>query len=174
MPLPTPAPVPAPVRIREAVPEDWPDIWPFFHTVVAAGETFPYPLDMSSELGREWWMLAAPNRTVVAVDGDGRILGTATMSRNRPGNGSHVASASYLVDPAHHGRGIGRALVEYTLDWARRSGFRAMQFNAVVATNHHAVRLYESLGFEIVGTVPEAFDHPVDGYVGLHVMYRKL
>ncbi|MEV7188536.1 GNAT family N-acetyltransferase [Kitasatospora sp. NPDC093102] len=163
-----------PFDIREAAPDDWPAIWPFFHTVVAAGETFPYPLDMSSELGRQWWMLAAPNRTVVAVDEDGRILGTASMNRNRPGNGSHVASASYLVDPAHHGKGIGRALVEYTLDWARRSGFRAMQYNAVVANNHHAVKLYESLGFEIVGTVPGAFLHPVDGYVGLHVMYRPL
>ncbi|WP_030055912.1 MULTISPECIES: GNAT family N-acetyltransferase [Streptomyces] len=160
--------------IREATPEDWPAIWPFFRAIVAAGETFPYPLDMPSELGREWWMHAAPDRTVVAVDDDGRIVGTATMNRNRPGNGAHVASASYMVDPAHHGKGIGRALVEYTLDWARRSGFRAMQFNAVVASNHHAVKLYESLGFEIVGTVPEAFHHPVDGYVGLHVMYRPL
>lgn len=119
-------------------------------------------------------MLAAPHRTVVAVDEAGTVVGTANMTRNRPGNGAHMASASYLVDPAHHGRGIGRALVEYTLDWARANGYRAMQFNAVVANNHHAVKLYRSLGFDIVGTVPEAFHHPVDGYVGLHVMHRAL
>ncbi|WP_369182939.1 N-acetyltransferase family protein [Streptomyces sp. Y1] len=160
--------------IREATPEDWPAIWPFFQQIVAAGETFPYPLDMPSELGAEWWMLAAPSRTVVAVDEAGRIVGTANMNRNRPGNGSHVASASYMVDPAHHGKGIGRALVEYSLDWARAAGFRAMQYNAVAASNHHAVKLYQSLGFTIVGTVPDAFHHPTEGYVGLHVMHRPL
>ncbi|MEE1785253.1 GNAT family N-acetyltransferase [Streptomyces sp. SP17BM10] len=162
------------MRIRTATTEDWPAIWPFFHAIVAVGETFPYPLDLSAELGREWWLLPAPGRTVVAVDDAGTVVGTANMCRNRPGNGSHVASASYMVDPAHHGRGIGRALVEHTLDWARRQGYRAMQFNAVAASNHHAVKLYESLGFSIVGTVPEAFRHPTEGYVGLHVMHRPL
>ncbi len=79
-----------------------------------------------------------------------------------------------MVDPAHGGRGIGRALVLDSIDWARRSGYRAIQFNAVVASNEHAVKLYESLGFTVVGTVPEAFHHPVHGYVALHVMHLAL
>ncbi len=90
------------------------------------------------------------------------------------GNGSHVASAGYLVDPAHSGRGVGRALCAYTVEWARAAGFRAMQFNAVVETNAAAVHLYRSLGFEVLGTLPEGFRHPEHGYVGLHIMYRKL
>jgi GNAT superfamily N-acetyltransferase len=163
-----------PVRIREAVPEDWRSIWPFFQAIVAAGETFAYPTDLTEEQGRELWMLTAPKRTVVAVDESGSALGTANMYANRPGNGAHVASASYLVDPRQSGRGIGRALVEYSLEWARGAGFRAIQFNAVVETNVYAVRLYESLGFKIVGTVPEAFRHPAEGYVGLHIMHRAL
>ncbi|QDY80186.1 GNAT family N-acetyltransferase [Streptomyces qinzhouensis] len=160
--------------IREATPEDWPAIWPFFHRIVAAGETFTYPPDLDEEQGRDWWLLAAPNRTVVAVGEAGTVLGTAKMNNNHMGNGSHIASASYMVDPAHSGRGVGRALCEYTVDWARAAGFRAMQFNAVVATNAPAVHLYRSLGFEVLGTLPEGFRHPVEGYVGLHIMHRTL
>ncbi|WTW98642.1 GNAT family N-acetyltransferase [Streptomycetaceae bacterium NBC_01309] len=160
--------------IRDATTQDWAGIWPFFRAVVAAGETFPYALDLDSDAGRGIWYSAPPNRTVVALDDEGTIVGTAKMNNNRDGNGSHVASASYMVDPAHAGRGIGRALCEHSIDWARDAGFRAMQFNAVVETNVHAVKLYRALGFEVVGTVPEAFRHPREGYVGLHVMHRYL
>ncbi|WP_189038712.1 GNAT family N-acetyltransferase [Streptomyces daqingensis] len=160
--------------IREASTEDWPAIWPFFHKIVAAGETFTFPNDLSEEQGQGWWLLPAPDRTVVAVDDAGTVLGTAKMNTNHKGNGSHIASASYMVDPVHGGRGVGRALCEYTMEWACAAGFRAMQFNAVVETNRHAVKLYESLGFEILGTLPEGFRHPTEGYVGLHIMHRSL
>ncbi|MEU1087310.1 GNAT family N-acetyltransferase [Streptomyces sp. NPDC005576] len=160
--------------IREATAEDWPAIWPFFHTIVAAGETFTFPTDLDEEQGSGWWLLSHPNRTVVAVDDTGTVLGTAKMNRNHQGNGSHIAGASYMVDPAHSGQGVGRALCAYTVEWAREQGYRAMQFNAVVETNVHAVKLYESLGFEVIGTLPEGFLHPRDGYVGLHIMHLRL
>ena len=160
--------------IREATSEDWPSIWPFFHEIVAAGDTFAYPTDLDERQAREWWMLAAPNRTVVATDDNGAVLGTAKMNNNHHGNASHVASASYMVDPRSRGWGVGRKLCLHSLDWARETGFRAMQFNAVVETNVRAVRLYQTLGFEVLGTVPEGFEHPTQGFVGLHVMHRKL
>ncbi|GAA2956942.1 GNAT family N-acetyltransferase [Streptomyces enissocaesilis] len=160
--------------IREAIAEDWPAVWPFFHEIVAAGETLTYPLDLGEDDARAWWYLAAPNRTVVAVDDAGTVLGTAKMNRNHMGNGSHIASATYLVDPEHSGRGVGRALCEYSVKWAREAGFRAMQFNAVVETNVHAVKLYESIGFDVIGTLPEGFRHPTRGYVGLHIMHLAL
>ncbi|MER5897629.1 GNAT family N-acetyltransferase [Streptomyces sp. NPDC001876] len=160
--------------IREATTEDWPAIWPFFHEIVSAGETFTFPLDLGENDASGWWFLSAPSRTVVAVDDAGTVLGTAKMNRNHMGNGSHIASASYMVDSRHSGRGVGRALCEYTVEWAREAGFRAMQFNAVVETNTHAVRLYRSLGFEVLGTLPEGFNHPVEGYVGLHIMHKAL
>ncbi|MFD6992442.1 GNAT family N-acetyltransferase [Streptomyces sp. NPDC059943] len=160
--------------IREATARDWPAIWPFFHGIVVAGDTFTYPTDLGEQVARDWWLLAPPNRTVVAVDDAGTVLGTAKMNANHMGNGAHIASASYMVDPAHAGRGVGRALCEYSLEWARTAGFRAMQFNAVVETNTHAVKLYESLGFTVLGTLPEGFRHPVHGYVGLHIMHRAL
>ncbi|MFE3401321.1 MULTISPECIES: GNAT family N-acetyltransferase [Streptomyces] len=160
--------------IREATSEDWPAIWPFFHAIVSAGETLTYPLDLSEEDAEGWWFVAAPSRVVVAVNDDGTVLGTAKMNRNHMGNGSHIASATYMVDPAHSGRGVGRALCEYSVDWARAEGYRAMQFNAVVESNTHAVKLYRSIGFDVIGTLPEGFNHPTQGYVGLHIMHKAL
>jgi GNAT superfamily N-acetyltransferase len=161
------------VIIRLATTDDWPQIWPFFARIVADGETYAYPESVGADEARDLWMEKPPGRTVVAVDGD-LVLGSAKMGPNRPGRGAHVATASFMVDPAQQGRGVGRALGEYVVDWARFAGYRGIQFNAVVETNGPAVRLWQSLGFEIIGTVPEAFRHPRYGYVGLHVMYRPL
>ena len=160
--------------IRDAGPEDWDAIWPFFREIVAAGETYAYDRDMDHSEARRVWMVTAPGRTVVATDSDGTILGTASMYANRGGPGSHVASASFMVDPRHAGHGTGRALGEYVLDWARESGYRAIQFNAVVETNERAVALWHSLGFTVLASVPEAFDHPRHGYVGLLIMHRSI
>jgi GNAT superfamily N-acetyltransferase len=162
------------VLIRDATEDDWPQIWPFLRQIVRARETYAYDPEMDEATARELWLVGPPARTAVAVDGDGKVLGTANMYANRPGPGSHVASASFMVNPGAAGRGVGRALGEDALEWARAGGFRAMQFNAVVETNTRAVALWQSLGFEIIGTVPEAFRHPTDGYVGLHVMYQRL
>jgi GNAT superfamily N-acetyltransferase len=160
--------------IRRAEAEDWPRIWPFFSRIVAEGETYAYPADLTIDSGRPLWMEEPPGHTVVAVDDDSTVLGSAKMGPNRPGRGAHVATASFMVDPACQGRGVGRALGRYVLDWARDAGYRSMQFNAVVETNTAAVALWQALGFTILTTVPEAFDHPTNGYVGLHIMYRYL
>jgi len=162
------------MQIRAATAGDWAAIWPFFHQIVSAGETYAYDTEMTVDEGRAIWMVGPPGRTVVATDDDGTVLGTATMYANRGGNGGHVASASFMVDPAAAGRGVGRALGLDMLAWARASGFRSVQFNAVVETNTAAVKLWTSIGFEIIGTLPEGFHHPVHGYVGLHIMYQPL
>ena len=161
------------MEIREATAQDWPAIYPFFSAIVAEGETYAYPEHLSLEQAGAYWMATPPGRTVVAVE-DETLLGTATMGPNRPGRGAHVATASFMVDPAHSGQGVGRALGAHVLAWARQAGYRAMQFNAVVETNTAAVRLWQALGFQILATVPEAFHHRVHGYVGLHLMYQRL
>jgi L-amino acid N-acyltransferase YncA len=161
------------VDIRPIEEGDWGQVYRFFTAIVAAGETYAYPENLSSTDARAYWVASPPGATVVAVDGE-LVLGSATMGPNRPGRGAHVATASFMVDPAQQGRGVGRALGEHVIAWARRSGYRSIQFNAVVETNHAAVRLWQSLGFEILATVPEAFDHPRQGYVGLHVMFKTL
>ena len=160
--------------IRTATDDDWPRIWPFFARIVAAGETYAYPDGLTPETARPLWMEVPPGVTLVAVDEDGTVLGSAKTGPNRPGRGSHVATASFMVDPDHGGRGVGRALALDVIERAQAAGYRSMQFNAVVETNTTAVALWQSLGFAILGTVPEAFDHATRGYVGLHVMFRRL
>jgi L-amino acid N-acyltransferase YncA len=159
------------VEIREATRDDWPRIYPFWRRIVEAGETYAYPDGLSRDEAEPWWMEPPPGHVVVAVDG-GEVLGSAKMGPNRPGRGAHVATGSFMVD--RPGRGVGRALGRYLIDWARAAGYHGIQFNAVVETNAVAVHLWQSLGFQIIGTVPEAFRHPAAGLVGLHVMYRKL
>lgn len=157
--------------IREATDQDWAQIYPFFREIVAAGQSYVYPEDLNSEKARQLWL--GQGRIVVAVE-DGNVLGSATMGTNRPGRGSHVATGSFMVDPQYGGRGVGRALGEHLVEWARQAGYRGIQFNAVVETNRVAVKLWTSLGFEVIGTVPGAFQDAELGYVGLHVMYRSL
>jgi L-amino acid N-acyltransferase YncA len=162
------------MRIRDADRADLPAIVPIFREVVAAGETYAYPEDLDDEGIAALWLVGPPSRCVVAVEDDGTVVGTATTGPNRPGRGAHVATASFMVDRAARGRGVGRALGTEALRWARAQGFAAMQFNAVVETNTAAVRLWESLGFAIMTTIPEAYEHARHGRVGLHVMFRTL
>lgn len=162
-----------PVQIRAFTEEDWGQVWAIFSDVVRAGDTFTYDPGGTERDARGIWIKEPPGLTVVAVEGD-RVLGTAHMETNRPGPGSHVSTASFMVAVDVRGRGVGTALCDYALDWARGRGYAGMQFNAVAESNRAAVDLYRRLGFDVVGTVPGAFQHPTLGRVGLHVMYREL
>jgi L-amino acid N-acyltransferase YncA len=161
------------VVIRPATADDWAGILPIIQHVVREGETYALPASLSSDAARELWMEQPPAQTVVA-ELDGAIVGTAKMGPNRPGHGDHIGTASFMVDQTVRGAGVGRRLGEYVIDWHRRQGYEGIQFNAVVASNEAAVRLWRSLGFEIVGTVPNAFRSPSHGRVGLHVMFLAL
>lgn len=162
------------MHVRDATPEDWPAIWGFMAGILAAGDTYSWPTDLDSDQAKAMWLQPPPARTLVAVDDDGAVLGTTLVRPNLGGPGGHVANGGFMVDPRHGRRGVGRLLGESAIAAAREGGYRAMQFNAVAASNTHAVRLWQSLGFEIVGTVPDGFQHPELGFVGLHVMHRPL
>lgn len=161
------------MRIREYRDSDWPQVWPIAEQVIRAGDTFCYDPDQSESRARHLWITPPPGHVVVALEGE-EVVGTANMYANRPGPGSHIASGNFMVKQEARGAGVGRALGSYLLEWARRSGFAGVQFNAVAASNVAAVGLYESLGFAIIGTVPGAFAHPRLGRVGLHVMFCDL
>lgn len=165
------------MHIREATADDWPGIWPFWHQIVAAGTTYASAPDTDEATARELWMPPAATVFVVVdeLDGVERIVASAQLLPVYPGElRRHVANAGFMVDPAASGRGIGRTLGAYVVDRAREQGYCAMQFNAVVETNVGAVRLWESLGFTIVGTIPQGFRHASLGLVGLHIMHRLL
>jgi L-amino acid N-acyltransferase YncA len=161
------------VHVRVATDADWPAIWPIWHAVVSAGDTYVWDPDTPEPEARRLWMLPPPAEVLVAED-DGEVVGTIEVRPNQPGQGAHVANFSAMVAPDAAGRGIGRALAVAALERARQAGYRAVQFNAVVATNVRALALWEDLGFRIVGTVPGAFRHPTEGEVDLHVMHRWL
>ena len=161
------------MQIRPYRDDDWPAVYRIYREVVEPGETYTYDPGWPEEKAKAVWVEPSPGRTVVAVDG-ARILGTAHVGPNKPGRGAHVSTASFMVGSDARGLGLGRKLGEHILQLARADGYRSMQFNAVVESNAAAVHLWQSLGFEIVGTVPEAFDHPRDGLVGLHIMYQVL
>ncbi|MFE3516742.1 GNAT family N-acetyltransferase [Streptomyces sp. NPDC059166] len=160
--------------IREATAADWPAMWAFMQPIIRAGETFSWDRGTTRDQARLMWFPEPPGRTFVAESSDGKVLGTANSVRNHRGGAAHIASASFMVDPAHAGQGVGRALGAHVITQARQDGFRALQFNAVVETNLPAVHLWRSLGLNVVGTLPEGFRHPVHGYVGLHIMHRAL
>lgn len=160
--------------IREITEAEWVEFFPTFTEVVEAGETYGFPIGLTIDEARGWWMESPPAVTVVAVDESGAVLGSAKTGPNRPGRGSHVATASFMVSSSARGRGVGRSLGEWVLAWARERGYAAMQFNAVVETNVAAVTLWQKLGFTIIGTVPEAFDSREHGRVGLHLMHQHL
>ncbi|MGA5441580.1 GNAT family N-acetyltransferase [Streptomyces griseoincarnatus] len=157
--------------IREARPDDWARIWPFWHRIVAAGETYTWDPGTSEEDARALWM--SPAKRVYVVEDDGTVVASAYLTPNYGGPAARIANAGFMVDPDRAGRGAGRLLAEHVLAEARDAGYRGMVFNAVVETNP-AVKLWSSLGFTVLGTVPDAFDHPRHGRVGLHVMHRSL
>ncbi len=160
--------------IRDFTAEDLPAFAPIFRAIVDDGETYAYPEGLTDDEIADLWWERPPGRAVVAVDDDGTLLGSAKMGPNRPGRGAHVGTASFMVGPAARGKGVGRALAEDMVAWHRREGYSAIQFNAVVETNTTAVRLWQDLGFEVLTTVPAAFESRSHGRVGLHVMYLRL
>ncbi|OLB02450.1 MAG: GNAT family N-acetyltransferase [Verrucomicrobia bacterium 13_2_20CM_54_12] len=159
------------MEIREATAGDRDAIWDIFREVVTARDTYAFDPGMSRHDALGYWF-QADTRTYVA-ESRGRILGTYILRPNQSGGGSHVANAAFMVAPNARGQGIGRVMAEHCLSEARLLGFRAMQFNFVVSTNDSAVRLWQKLGFNIVGTLPGAFHHPEKGYVDVYVMFRS-
>jgi L-amino acid N-acyltransferase YncA len=149
--------------IRAATDDDWSAICRFMRPIAAAGETFSWDRDLEKAEARAMWCHKPPGRTIVAVDDDGIILGTAETEPNHGGPESHVATASFMVDPDNQGRGVGRTLCKHVLEAAQADGYRAMQFNAVAETNVAATTLWRSLGFEVLATVPRGIPSPGRG-----------
>ena len=158
--------------IRLANNGDKPAIWRILKAVIATGDTYVFdPGTPQDEMIAYWF---SPEKHVYVADVDGEVLGTFWLKANQPGLGSHVCNAAYMVAPEAAGKGIGRKMAEFSLDEARRLGFTAMQFNFVVSSNTAAIKLWQSIGMEIIGEIPDAFDHREDGMTSALIMYRKL
>jgi L-amino acid N-acyltransferase YncA len=160
------------MEIRTATNADRDAIWRIFREIIATGNTYAFDPTMSREQALAYWF-RADTHTYVAEE-DGGVVGTYILRPNQSGPGSHVANAAFMVARGAEGAGVGRRMAEHCLSEARRMGFRGMQFNFVVSVNTRAIHLWKQLGFKIVGTLPDAFEHPEKGYVDVYVMFRSL
>jgi L-amino acid N-acyltransferase YncA len=160
------------MQIRRATPADAPAIAEIIIPIIREGTTYTLDPDMSEAEALRYWM--SSDKEAFVAEEEGVILGTYFIRPNQAGGGRHVCNCGYMTRATAAGRGVGRSMCEHSLVHARACGYRAMQFNFVISTNERALRLWQSLGFEIVGRVPEAFKHPAHGYVAAFVMYRLL
>jgi GNAT superfamily N-acetyltransferase len=158
--------------LRHADTDDAAAIWEILRPIARGGEHLCLPRDIDRAAAEAYWF--APGHSVFVAEADGRVLGSYWIAANQSGGGAHVANAAYATAPGAQGRGVARAMLEHSLDTAQALGFRAMQFNIVVATNLRAIDLWRSGGFEVVGRLPGAFLHPTEGYVDALVMFRRL
>lgn len=160
------------LRVRPARQSDSASIWRILGPTIRAGETYALDRDMSEAAALAYWL--RDDRETFVAEADGETVGTYYIGANQAGGGGHVCNCGYVTSAAATGRGVGRAMCEHSIDHGRQSGYRAMQFNFVVATNTRAVGLWQSLGFQVVGRLPGAFRHPRHGYTDALVMYRAL
>lgn len=162
----------AQISIRLFEEPDKEPLWRIINSVISGGETYVFEPDSSREKMLNYW-LAKEKRVYVACLGN-ELMATFTIKPNMPDRGSHVANASYMVDPLHSGKGVGELIGMYSLEEAKRLGYQAMQFNIVIKSNERAVNLWKRIGFEIIGEVPNAFNHPRFGMTNAYIMYKAL
>jgi len=160
------------IDIRKAAATDADEIWNIIKEVIATGDTYVFDPTSSKEKMLGYW-LAQDNYTFVALL-NGEIVGTFLIKDNQPDLGSHIANAAYMTSPKASGQGVGKKMGEFSLEEARRIGYKAMQFNFVIKSNARAVQLWQKLGFSIIGEIPEAFNHRTEGLTNAYIMYRKL
>jgi ribosomal protein S18 acetylase RimI-like enzyme len=160
------------LTVRRARSDDADAVWSILEPVIRAGETYTLPRDMSRLEVLAFWF--ASGHEVFVAEDEGHVVGTYFLRANQDGGGSHVANCGYVTATGATGKGVARTMCAHSLEHAKSRGFRAMQFNFVVGNNERAVRLWKSLGFEIVGRLPQAFLHPTVGYTDAYVMYRRL
>ena len=161
------------MKITQMTDEDWPDVWAIMEPNIRAGETYPYAMDMPEREAHRMWR-EVTEAAYVARDDDGNATGTYYIKPNQPTLGAHVANCGYLVAESARRQGVGSAMCEHSQKEAVRLGYRAMQFNLVVATNVGSYRLWQKMGYDTVGTLPGAFKHPKHGYVDAYVMFKTL
>ena len=160
------------MEIKEASIQDFDLIWPIFHEVAKAGETYAFRTDTSKEEALNIWV-NTPRKTYIALD-DGEVVGTYYLKTNHPGPGDHVCNCGYMVAASASGKGVATAMCEHSQTMAKELGYKAMQFNFVASTNEGAIRLWHKLGYDTVGKLPNAFNHPAKGFVDALVMYKWL
>lgn len=158
--------------IRKATPEDYDTVWNIFQQVIQTEDTYVFPSNSPKEVLQPMWFASYMETYVAEIEDE--IVGTYILKPNQLGLGSHIANASYMVDPKHQGQGIGGQLCAHSIELAKTLGYVGIQFNIVVSTNTAAIALWQKFGFEIIGTTPKGFNHAILGLVDTYIMYKAL
>ncbi len=160
------------LTLRPTQKEDADSIGQIALEVIQTGDTWIFAPDSSKEKLLDYFFDKKKYLYVAEIESE--IVGFFFLTENQKDLGSHIANAGYMVSPGQQIKGIGRAMANFSLIEAKILGFQAMQFNFVVKTNEKAVHLWQSLGFQIIGEIPEAFQHSELGLVNAFIMYKKL
>jgi len=160
------------IHIRKSNSTDANEIWEILKAIIQEGDSFAFSPQSTRDEMLDYWFSSSKFTYTAMLDG--KIVGTFFIQDNQPGLGSHIANAGYATSPKAYGQGIGKQMGIFSLEEARRLGYKAMQFNIVVKTNERAVKLWENIGFKIIGEIPEAFEHRFLGLVNAYIMYQKL
>ncbi|MGC3947903.1 MAG: N-acetyltransferase [Chryseolinea sp.] len=160
------------LTIRQATQEDADSIWTIIHEVIAAGDTYAFAPDTQKSDMIGYWFAKGAFPFVALIDGN--IAGTYVIRNNQPGLGSHIANGAFMTSSSFRKHGVGRAMGIHSLKTAKQLGYLAMQFNFVVKSNTRAVALWQSLGFQIMGEIPDSYRHTINGYTNTYIMYRNL
>jgi GNAT superfamily N-acetyltransferase len=145
----------ADVILRPLGAADELELFQLFARVVAARDGYPHAPPLTRDVFDETWIRHVT--AVIVARADDHVVGAYYLKPNQPGRAAHIANAGYVVDAPYRGRGIGRLLVEDSIRRAPTVGFDAIQFNLVFESNP-ARRLYEELGWQHVGVIPDAVD----------------
>ena len=160
------------IKITPATEKDFAEIWRIFQSVIVKGDTYVNRAETTKDEARAKWMSKSAKTFIAKIDG--KILGAYLLKPNQVDRGSHIGNASYIVDENCRGLGVGKALALHSIHFAKEAGYKAIQFNFVVSTNSAAIKLWQSVGFRIIGTIPQAFNHKDLGYVDAYIMFREL
>lgn len=160
------------IKVRKAILGDYDEIWNIIKEVISTADTYVFAPDSSKEKMLRFWCGEDKYTYVALIDNE--IVGTFFIKSNQPDLGSHIANAGYMTSPIASGRGIGKEMAQFSIVEAKRLGYKAMQFNIVIKSNERAISLWKKLGFEIIGEIPEAFNHKQHGLTNAYIMYLKL
>lgn len=160
-------------NIIEMKPEHWQKVWDVIRPVFRKGDTYVFDPKISESEAKNIWYETC-DKTFICFDENNEILGTYYLKKNQPGFGSHVCNCGYIVAESARRKGVALRMCKHSQSIAKKLGFKAMQFNFVVSTNYGAIKLWEKLGFKVIGTIPKGFEHPTNGYVDAKIMYKWL
>ena len=161
------------IEIRRYEKKDKNEAMAIWNAFVREGIAFPQDEELTGETADTFFM--SQSYTGIAVDSEANeIVGLYILHPNNVGRCGHICNTSYAVKEGKRGLHIGEQLVKDSLKMGARLGFRILQFNAVVATNIHALHLYERLGFSQLGIIPQGFRMKDGHYEDIIPHYIKL